>query len=89
VRSYVPTGEAAEASLIEGLNAYSFLSLLALVDHLTSYARWCLSNATYCWATPTPYLPTPPALLKSKAKYQHKELTITEDRTRFNLAEYF
>jgi hypothetical protein len=29
----------AEASLIEGLDAWSFPSLLALVDRLTSYAR--------------------------------------------------
>jgi magnesium chelatase family protein len=38
-RLYVPADDAAEASLIEGLDVYPVPSLLALVDHLTGHAR--------------------------------------------------
>ena len=36
---YVPAGDAAEASLIEGLDVYPIANLLTLVDHLTGHAR--------------------------------------------------
>ncbi|UCC89999.1 MAG: YifB family Mg chelatase-like AAA ATPase, partial [Anaerolineales bacterium] len=36
---YVPADDAAEASLIEGLDVYPVPNLLALVDHLTGHAR--------------------------------------------------
>jgi magnesium chelatase family protein len=48
---YVPADDAAEASLIEGVDVYPIDNLLALIDHLTGHARIMPFESQRAWDT--------------------------------------
>jgi magnesium chelatase family protein len=46
---YVPADDAAEASLIEGVDVYPITNLLALIDHLTGHKRITPFESQWAW----------------------------------------
>jgi magnesium chelatase family protein len=46
---YVPADDAAEASLIEGVDVYPIANLLALIDHLTGHKRIIPFESQWAW----------------------------------------
>jgi magnesium chelatase family protein len=46
---YVPADDAAEASLIEGVDVYPIANLLALIDHLTGHTRIAPFESQWVW----------------------------------------